>query len=40
MRMELDVDVVNDPARALYESVGFYSSKRPGERVFFMQKRL
>ncbi len=39
-RIELDVDEGNDPARALYESVGFYSSKRPGERVFFMQKRL
>ncbi len=39
-RIELDVDEGNDPARALYESAGFYSSKRPGERVFVMQKRL
>ena len=39
-RIELDVDEGNAPARALYEAFGFYSSKRPGERVFFMQKRL
>ncbi len=39
-RLELDVDEGNTAARALYESAGFYSSKRPGERVFFMQKRL
>ncbi len=39
-RIELDVDEGNTAARALYESVGFYSSKRPGERVFFMQRKL
>ena len=39
-RIELDVDEGNAAARVLYESAGFYSSKRPGERVFFMQKRL
>ncbi len=39
-RIELDVDEGNAAARALYESVGFYSSKRPGERVFFMRRKL
>ena len=39
-RVELDVDEGNAAAQALYRSVGFYSSKRPGERVFFMQLRL
>jgi ribosomal protein S18 acetylase RimI-like enzyme len=39
-RIELDVDEGNSAAQALYESLGFYSSKRPGERVLFMQKRL
>ena len=39
-RVELDVDEGNTAAQALYRSVGFYSSKRPGERVFFMQLRL
>ena len=39
-RIELDVDEGNAAAQALYESVGFRSSKRPGERVFFMQNKL
>ena len=39
-RIELDVDEGNEAAQALYESAGFISSKRPGERVFFMQCRL
>ena len=39
-RVELDVDEGNAAAQALYASVGFYSSKRPGERVFFMQLKL
>ena len=36
-RIELDVDEGNAAAQALYEAAGFVSSKRPGERVFFMQ---
>jgi len=39
-RIELDVDEGNTAARALYESAAFFSSKRPGERVLLMQKRL
>jgi ribosomal protein S18 acetylase RimI-like enzyme len=39
-RVELDVDEGNAAAQALYEAAGFRSSKRPGERVLFMQKRL
>ena len=39
-RIELDVDEGNAPAQALYVSAGFYSSRRPRERVFFMQKKL
>lgn len=36
-RVELDVDEGNAAAQRLYESFGFASSKRPGERVLFMQ---
>jgi ribosomal protein S18 acetylase RimI-like enzyme len=39
-RIELDVDEGNVAAQALYESLGFVSSKRPGERVFFMARKL
>ena len=39
-RVELDVDEGNAAARSLYEAAGFASSKRPGERVFFMQRYL
>ena len=39
-RVELDVDEGNAAALALYGAAGFVSSKRPGERVYFMQLRL
>jgi ribosomal protein S18 acetylase RimI-like enzyme len=39
-RIELDVDEGNAAAQRLYEAAGFKSSKRPGERIFFMQKHL
>ena len=39
-RVELDVDEGNAAAQALYTRFGFRSSKRPGERVFFMQRYL
>ena len=37
-RVELDVDVVNEPARALYESLGFRDKTDGG--TLFLQRRL
>jgi ribosomal protein S18 acetylase RimI-like enzyme len=39
-RIDLDVDELNRPAVALYESLGFTSGAGPGERNLFMRRRL